>query len=155
MAKTKTIIRTYYSKKLGKYVTKTYEYAHKSTRGATLVSKTGKVNKKNVDKLKAEINASKDMNAAEKRATIINLDSLVKQRSKDGKKLTESGFWGTEESNDINRMLSNLGVDAEEAAFELGVSEDDILNEANWNGDIFMGQWAFTFTYTGRVFKRI
>ena len=152
------IKRTYYSKKLGKMVTKEYTYEHKSRKGKTLVDKNGRINKKNVDKVRQDINSREDLTAAEKRALNINLDALVDQRKQDKKKLTTNGFYGTMTDNDINRLFVNAGYSIEEVSQMYGIDEDELLNEENWNGDQFTyngRSFALQFGYTINIFKEI
>lgn len=134
----------------------------KSRRGRTLVSTSGKLyayNKKNIDDFKKEIMSSKEYTDAEKRGLIADLNIKIKQRMKDGKKLTTTGFFGELASDQIERMLVNAGYSLEEAAEELGVSEADLLDKRNWSGsgDTFKhagDTWLFSFKYTGAVFKK-
>ena len=156
----RTIKRTYYSKKLGRNVTKVYtydsskyKYKHKSTRGKVLVSAKGKVNKKNVEEFKQQIdNSNYDINT--KRTLKNDLDVYIYQRSRSKRKLTTNGFLGIESDDAINRLLSNLGVDADTLAEQIGVTEEDIYNEENWQNDLFTvggTSWAINFNYTGNV----
>jgi len=133
----------------------------KSRRGRTLVSKSGRLNasnKKNIDALKTEILNSKEYSDAEKRGLIADLNIIIKQRMKDGKKLTTTGFFGELASDKIERMLINAGYSIEEAAEELQVDEADLLDMKNWSGDKFThagDTWLFSFKYTGAVFTRV
>lgn len=133
----------------------------KSRRGRTLVSKSGKLNasnKKNIDAFKNEIMSSKEYTDAEKRGLIADLNIIIKQRMKDGKKLTTTGFFGELASDKIERMLVNAGYSIEEASEELGVSESELLDMKNWSGDKFThakDTWLFSFKYTGAAFTKI
>lgn len=140
--------------------TKTYTYSGsgKSRRGRTLVSKRGVLNKKNIEQFKNEIRADNSLTPAEKQGLIADINIMTKQRAKENRKLTTTGFYGELQSTKITRLLANAGYSSEEAAMELGISEYDILNPANWNGDIFnFGGVSYTvkFTYTGSLFTRI
>ncbi len=92
------VTRTYYSKRLGKIVTKTYTYGEgKSRRGLTLVGKDGKItpnSKKNVLKFKESIDNNPFLSRAEKITLKNKLDALIKVRHDSGKKLTTTGFYG-------------------------------------------------------------
>ena len=82
----KKVTRTYKTK--NGIVTKTYFYDYKnskrkSTRSKTLVSKSGKINKKNVADFKKKIDDSMNLSATEKRSMKADLDAYVKQRSID------------------------------------------------------------------------
>lgn len=153
-----TVTRTWTTKS-GIKKTKTYTYGvGKSRRGKVLVSKSGKLNKKNIQAFKDEINKSTKYTEAEKRSLIADLNIMLKQRQKSNRRLTTTGFVGELESEAVSRMLSNAGYSIEEAATELGVSEADLLDKKNWKDDVFtIGAVAyqFRFNYTGSVFDRI
>lgn len=130
------VTRTYFSKRLGKIVTKTYTYGEgKSRRGLTLVGKDGKItpnSKKNVLKFKESIDNNPFLTRAEKITLKNKLDALIKVRHDSGKKLTTTGFYGWMEEDKVNRLLVNAGYTAEELADEVGVDVEDILNPDNW-----------------------
>ena len=155
----RNITRTWTTKS-GITKTKTYTYTGKgkSRRGLTLVGKNGKVNKKNIEKFKNEINADSSLTAAEKRGLIADLNIIAKQRAKDKSKLTTTGFYGELASTKISTLLANAGYSVEEAADELGITETDILDAKNWSGDILTigaTSWRVKFTYTGSLFTAI
>lgn len=149
MKSTKRVVkRTYYSKKAGKYVTR--EYTYRSGKSTTLVKKGGKVNQEAIDRVKAEIDARDDLSPLEKKYAKNDLDDLVWIRSKNKKKLTENGFWGKQSENDIDRLLANLGTDADELADLYGISTSEIYDEDNWTSDTFTAGgviYAINFTY--------
>lgn len=152
------VTRTWYNKKLGKYVTKTYEYNHPSKKGLTLVDKRGRILTKNVNTFKDSILNNTDFNEPQKRALIDDLNMYVQERHKHKNKLTTTGFMGTQSNSDITRFLANAGYSVEELASEIGENENDILNETNWydnmlhiNGRIFKFNW----TYTGNFIEEI
>lgn len=152
----KPIKRTW-TRKDGTVVVKYYERG-KSRRGLTLVGKGGKINKKNLQKFKDEINKDTSLTTAEKQGFIADAEIMAKQRAKEGRKLTTTGFYGELQSSKISRLLANAGYSSEEAALELGVNEADILNAANWSGDVFSfggKNWSVKFTYTGSLFTLI
>lgn len=155
----RNITRTWTTKS-GITKTKTYTYTGKgkSRRGLTLVGKNGKINKKNIEKFKDEINNDSSLNASEKRTLIADLNIVAKQRAKSGRKLTTTGFYGEMQSSKVSRVLANAGYSVEEAAAELGVTETDILNSGNWSGDVLTigaTSWTLKFTYTGSLFTAI
>lgn len=130
----------------------------RSKRGLTLVGKNGRItpnSKKNVEAFKRAIMESNDYTAKEKKTLINKLDARVYNAHKTGKKLTTTGFLGSQEVNKIDRLLANAGYSADELAGEIGVTEDDILNEANWKNDVFMGKWKLSFNYTSSILKAI
>ena len=140
----KKVTRKYYSKRLGKTITKTYsynnyKYTHKSTRGKVLVNAKGQVNKKNVDELKQIIKDSDEYTAAEKRAALADVDAYVNARHKSKKKLTTTGLAGLRVSDDESfyeyeggwkyaKMFANAGYTPEEAAAQIGVEAEYLLN---------------------------
>ncbi len=74
--KTKRVV----NKKTGKvyeYPAEKYNYRHKTTRGLTLVSNKGVVYKKNIEKLKAIIDANEDYSQVEKIYLKSDLDAYV------------------------------------------------------------------------------
>jgi hypothetical protein len=146
----------------------TYQGSGKSRRGLTLVSKKGKINKKNIEKFKNEIKADTELTTAEKYGLIKDVDILVQTRSENGKKLTTTGFYGKQigaskdeqinKIRNIERLLANAGYSVEEAAEELDIDESDILETSNWSGDIFTFagiSYQVKFTYTGSLFTKV
>ena len=58
----------------------------------------------------------------------------------------------------IRTMIANLGYTPGQLAKEYGFKVSDLLNPANWNGDILtIGgiQYRLSFNYTGNVFEAI
>ena len=158
MARGRTVRRTYWSKKLQAFVTKEYHYAHKSTRGKTLVDKRGRILKKNVGKFEEAIRANQDYSDVEKRSLIADLRAIVAQRHRTGDKLTTTGFIGRQQSNKVARFLANAGYSPEELAEELDIDEEDILDPENWDDDILTVngmRYKFKFTYTGNFYEAL
>lgn len=152
------IKRTYFSKKLGQMVTKEYTYEHTSKKGKVLVDKRGRIIKKNLEKVKQDINSREDLNESEKRALTVNLDALVDQRKQDKRKLTTNGFYGTMSDSKVGRMLSNAGYSVEEVSKMYNIDEEALLNEENWNGETFSYKgrsFLLQFGYTLDIFKEI
>jgi len=130
----------------------------KSKRGRTLVGKGGRItsnSKKNVDALIQKIKDNQDYSDAEKVTLINELKYTVEYYHQQNKKLTTSGFFAKFAEDKINRFLANAGYSAEELAAEAGVEVEDVLNEANWSGDYFMGVWKINFNYTGSIITHI
>lgn len=130
----------------------------KSRRSKTLVGKNGRIttnSKKNVQQLIDQIEARTDLSKAEKVALEADVHAYVDSYHLRNKKLTVNGFWSHYENDKITRMLTNAGYTAQNLADEIGVSEEDVLNADNWNGDIFMGVWHFSFNYTGPILTHI
>lgn len=126
----------------------------KSKRGLTLVGKDGRIttnSKKNVEKFKEAIMQTPGYTAAEKETLINDLDARIYNAHKNKRKLTTTGFMGAQESDKIERLLTNAGYTADELAKEIGVSEEDILNSSNWEDGVFMGTWELSFNYTSSI----
>ena len=54
----------------------------------------------------------------------------------------------------IEKAIINTGYSVDELAAEMGINVADLLDEANWDGDIFkLGDrtWNFEFKYDGSV----
>ena len=139
----------------------------KTRKGYTLVSANGRVMHKRIEDFKAQIMASKRSKSL-KDELINELDAVVNDRRLRVKKLTETGFLGHAQNviynkrsggeQTIRTMIANMGYTPGQIAKEYGFKISDILNPANWNGDILtIGdiQYRLTFTYTGNVFEAI
>ena len=138
-----------------------------SRKGYTLVSANGRVMHKRIEDLKAQIMASKRSKSL-KDELINELDAFVNDRRLKVKKLTETGFLGHAQNIIYNKrsgneqairtMIANLGYTPGQLAKEYGFKVSDLINPANWNGDILtIGgiQYRLSFTYTGNVFEAI
>ena len=139
----------------------------KTRKGYTLVSANGRVMHKRVADLKEQIMASKRSKSL-KDELINELDAVVNDRRLRVKKLTETGFFGhaqnviyNKRSGDeqaIRTMIANMGYTPGQLAKEYGFKVSDLINPANWNGDILtIGemQYRLSFNYTGNVFEAI
>ena len=133
----------------------------------TLVSANGRIMHKRIADFKAQIMASKRSKSL-KDELINELDAVVNDRRLRVKKLTETGFLGHAQNviynkrsggeQTIRTMIANMGYTPGQLAKEYGFKVSDILNPANWNGDILtIGgvQYKLSFTYTGNVFEAI
>ena len=139
----------------------------KTRKGYTLVSANGRIMHKRIADFKAQIMASKRSKSL-KDELINELDAVVNDRRLRVKKLTETGFLGHAQNviynkrsggeQTIRTMIANMGYTPGQLAKEYGFKVSDILNPANWNGDILtIGgiQYKLSFTYTGNVFEAI
>ena len=154
----KVVTRTWFSKKKGTYVTKTYEYEHKSKKSLTLVDNRGRVMKKNVNKFKESIMNNTDFTSCQKIMLLADVDVEVAVWKENKTNLTVSGFLGMQEQNSISRFLTNAGWSVEEFANAIGVDEEEVLDESNWNDGLFyVGDRTFKFnwTYTGNFYEEI
>lgn len=142
------IKRRWFSKKKQAWVEKEYVYNYKkSTRGRILVDKNGKINQKNINKLKQQIETQYD-------TTVSNylkdeLDRIVEEKHniRNHKELRTTGFWGRLEDNSVTRMFSNMGQSLDDVADMYGLDPNDLLNEDNWN----FSDNTFTDPVTGNV----
>lgn len=139
----------------------------KTRKGYTLVSANGRIMHKRIEDFKAQIMASKRSKSL-KDELINELDAVVNDRRLRVKKLTETGFLGHAQNviynkrsggeQTIRTMIANMGYTPGQLAKEYGFKVSDLLNPANWNGDILtIGdiQYKLSFTYTGNVFEAI
>lgn len=139
----------------------------KTRKGYTLVSANGRVMHKRIEDLKEKIMASKRSKSL-KDELINELDAVVNDRRLRVKKLTETGFFGhaqnviyNKRSGDeqaIRTMIANMGYTPGQLAKEYGIRVSDLINPANWSGDILtIGEikYRLTFSYTGSVLEAI
>lgn len=139
----------------------------KSRKGYVLVSKNGRIYHKRVEALKEQIMNSKRSNI-HKQSLVNDLEDYVLSRSINKKRLTETGFFGHlqnitykkhgKDDRRIRTLIANLGYSPRELAKELHVKVADLLDEDNWQDDIFSAntkQYKLTFNYTGSAFEEI
>ena len=147
------------SGKIYEYDASKYKYKHKSTRGLTLVGKNGAVYRKIIEKLKETIDANDNYSRAEKIYLKSELDDLVKRRHNSKEKLTSSGFFGKQESDEVRRLFINAGYDPKEVADIYGFDPKHLLNPENWQNNEYKdptgAAFEFAFTYTGELFTRL
>lgn len=170
----KRVVRRYYSKKLGRYVEKTYEYKdYKDVKTTKLFNvKNGNyvLREKEwndfIDKIKNDTNIT----GAEKITVISDLKRIKNDilrgknnyRTSKGRlrRIDEASMLARIAENKIERMALNMGFSTQELADMLTddnitVTEEDILNSKNWEKDTFSlgkNSWIFTFKYNGLPF---
>lgn len=167
----KRVVRRYYSKKLGEYVEKTYEYKeYKNVRTPKLFDvKSGHyvLREKEWNEFINKIKLDTSMTGAEK-ITIKNDLERVKNDILRGKsnyktqkgrlrRIDESSMLARVSENKTERMALNMGYSTQELADMIGVTEEDILNRKNWEWDTFSlggNTWIFTFKYNGLPFVK-
>lgn len=174
----KRVVRRYYSKKLGKYVEKTYEYKkYKNVKTTKLFDiKNGHyvLKEKEWNEFINKIKLDTSMTGAEK-ITIKNDLERVKNdilrgksnyRTESGRlrRIDESSILARISENKLERMALNMGYSTQELADMLTdekkniiVTEEDILNSKNWVKDTFSlggNTWVFTFKYNGLPFVK-
>ena len=157
----KTVKRSYYSKKLGKVVTKTYTYDKPAKRKVskeykgTLIYKNGKINKKLLEQLKKTMSSDK----------YADLDEAVtsyyfNEKYKD-KRLTVQSAKAYAASNKIESFIINTGYTVDElvneinAKYSANIDVEYILNAEHWNnGNLILPsgqQVEFQFRYEGSI----
>lgn len=156
------VTRTWITKN-GEIKTKTYTYAHKSSKGLTLVNKRGVVQKKNVEAFKRAIDANTEYSDNYKRMLKADVDNYVQTRKgKHNRALTTQGFLGHLKSDKLDRMFTNLGYSSDELAEQTGINEEDLINVNNWtfeNGEGILNvnntRYKIVWTYTGSVLEEV
>ena len=144
-AKKKTVVRKYFSKRKNEWVTKIYEYDTRA-HSPLIINKKGKVYE---DKLKRLRNSLSDPNDQDE------LDLIIEnQLYKKNPRISEKTLRSMLSNSKIEKAIINTGYTKEELAAEMGINADDLLDENNWDGDIFkLGDrtWNFEFKYDGSV----
>ena len=144
-AKKKTVVRKYFSKRKNEWVTKIYEY-DKRAQSPLIINKKGKVYE---DKLKRLRNSLTDPNEQDE------LDLIIEnQLYKKNPRISEKTLRSMLADSKIEKAIINTGYSVDELAAEMGINVADLLDEANWDGDIFkLGDrtWNFEFKYDGSV----
>ena len=144
-AKKKTVVRKYFSKRKNEWVTKIYEYDIRA-KSPLIINKKGKVYE---DKLKRLRDSLTDPNEQDELDLIIE-NQLYKKNPRISEKTLRSMLAGSK----IEKVIINTGYTPEELAAEMGINVMDLLDEDNWDGDIFkLGDrtWNFEFKYDGSV----
>lgn len=152
MKKPKVVKRTWFSKKLNKYVTKSYTYdvnryiKRRSGKSLLLVGKNGRVYKDRINNFKQQFDESD-------RAII---DAQIDYYQSHGIKISERTLMSKLTENRYAKMFINAGYTLEEAAKELDVQEAELFDEKNWENNKFKNprtgkEMSFTFNYYGSV----
>lgn len=144
-AKKKTVVRKYFSKRKNEWVTKIYEYDTRA-KSPLIINKKGKVYE---DKLKRLRDSLSDPNDQAELDLLIE-NQLYKKNPRISEKTLRSMLAGSK----IEKAIINTGYTPDELAAEMGINVMDLLDEDNWDGDIFkLGDrtWNFEFRYDGSV----
>ena len=144
-SKQRTVVRKYFSKRKNEWVTKIYEY-DKRAKSPLIINKKGKVYE---DKLKRLRDSLTDPNEQDELDLIIE-NQLYKKNPRISEKTLRSMLAGSK----IEKVIINTGYTPEELAAEMGINVADLLDEDNWDGDIFKlndRTWNFEFKYDGSV----
>ena len=170
----KRVVRRYYSKKLGGYVEKTYEYKNykdvKTTKLFNVKNGHYVLREKEWNDFINKIKNDTNITGAEKITVISDLKRIKNDilRGKNNYKTSKGRLRRIDEEsmlariaeNKIERMALNMGFSTQELADMLTddnitVTEEDILNSKNWENDTFSlgkNSWIFTFKYNGLPF---
>lgn len=144
-AKKKTVVRKYFSKRKNEWVTKIYEYDTRA-KSPLIINKKGKVYEDKLKRLRNSLSNPYDQYELD----LIIENQLYKKNPRISEKTLRSMLSGSK----IEKAIINTGYTAEELAAEMGITADDLLDENNWDGDIFkLGNrtWTFEFKYDGSV----
>lgn len=149
---TKTVKRTYTSKRTGKTITKIYTYSKTQLRSRKtyVINSKGKINKSAIKRL-VDKGVGTEM---EIRAKIHEQLGLGKTS------ISEARLEASILHNRIEGMFANAGMNPELAAAEIGSDLDALYDSANWAGDKFTDPasgrvWQFEFSYTGSVWSEV
>lgn len=136
----KTVVRKYVNKK-GEVVVKTYTYNkayNKIKPTSTIVYKSGKLHQTNFNNEYNRLLTTEGATEADLfKKSVIELQTRIKQGHRD-KRATLKTLQAVMSTNRINKILINFNTDAQEVAelisnkYNVVVTEDYILNEANW-----------------------
>lgn len=170
----KRVVRRYYSKKLGRYVEKTYEYKNykdvKTTKLFNVKNGHYVLREKEWNDFINKIKNDTNITGAEKVTVISDLKRIKNDilRGKNNYKTSKGRLRRIDEASmlariaesKIERMALNMGFSTQELADMLTddnitVTEEDILNSKNWQNDTFSlgkNSWIFTFKYNGLPF---
>lgn len=148
----KTVNRTYYNKKLGKMVTKTYHYDYKQKRGGksqVLVGKGGKIYKDRINDL---------LNSITDPATRADAKARINQSIRDKERLTERSLASKIAYDKHEKMLINAGYTIESFENETGISFKDFSNPANWKDNTLTVNgitYIYKFNYEGNILETL
>lgn len=159
---TKTVVRTYKTKK--GMVTKTYTYSTKQlrVRKKYTINSTGKVNKASIKRI-----VERSMTSPDETKHISEGQVRAKIAEYQGRGMASVSEQRIEASilhNRIEGMFANAGYTVEEAASEAGVTVEQLLDPTLWTGDIFSApgskggkgkDWRFVFRYHGSVWEPV
>lgn len=149
-SKKRTVVRKYFSKRKNEWVTKTYEYnVKKAKKSPLIVGKKGNIYE---DRLKELRNSLGTMDQYELDRRIAHQRSLA-ERGIDAR-ISERTLRSMLSDSMIEKAIINTGYTPEELADEMGISLDDLLDEANWNDSVFTfggKTWNFEFRYDGSI----
>lgn len=138
--KKKTVTKTYYQKKTGTWVTKTYTYDYKKKRAGKSLTLVGKGGKEYKDRIKDVIDSYSDP------ADKADIRAIVKQSIRDEEKLSIRKLTSKLAMTKYEKMLINAGYSIPEFEKEYGIKFSDWSNPKNWTTDGFGGHFFNTGT---------
>ena len=153
MSKKEWIYKYYTSKKTGEITEYKYRadrYGSKRrSRSPYLVGKKGNIYD---DRVKDLLDSTKDLGFR------AQLEDVIDDAAKKKKVLTLKSAIAQAQKSEIATRIMQTGYTVEEAAEELGVSEAELLDTANWTGKMFKTSSMtdakeFIFQYKGAIFK--
>lgn len=141
---------------------KTKEYVYRTDVGLVFINKGGRVNTAAVQKYLNEIRNNTSYDEKTKTRLEGKFKYKLNRYERSKRKFTERGFEAMQEENKMKKYFMNLGYDSKELAEELGVSEDELLNEKNWKSDVFTVKnngknksWKFAWRYKGSAYDEV
>lgn len=124
------------------------------TMNSRIVTKSGKINEKMKERV---VEAMKDRGASNYQIDLF--EATVELRAKQKRPMRASyAFSRGGDRSKRERYIINAGWSVEELADEIGVKEEDLLNEDNWKEDYFSvdeARWLFEFRYNGPIMRRL
>lgn len=129
-----------------------YQYGAYKKKSPTLVSKTGKVYKNRVEQL---------LEDAPNRTTRNDIKARIAnwQKYHQGQRMTVKTLESLMADSKIAKFFINAGYSVDQAARELGVTEEYLLDKKNWDGSritVNGRTWEVQWTnYKKGVFKRV
>ena len=158
--KFKTIKRTYFSKKLGKNVTKEYTYAftqsNKYRKGdKVLLTPSGNLTNA-YQKYHKELEDRYGKHSAE----VYDLEAQIFDAKLKHKGYSESTFESHVLDTARERYFYNMGGDIEQVSEDMGISVEDLKDDKNWQGDLFTYNditylFSFDYDFGGVTWRRI
>lgn len=124
------------------------------TMNSKIVTKSGKINEKMKERV---VEALKDRGASIYEIDLFEATAELRARQKRPMRASYAFSYGAGKSK-REKYIINAGWSVEELADEIGVKEEDLLNEDNWKEDYFSvdeARWLFEFRYNGPVMRRL
>lgn len=133
----KIVKRTYYSKKLGRNVTKVYTYDYKKRRSGKNLLLVGKNGNEYTDRINDLLSSITDP------ALKADIKAIVRQSKIDKEKLSMRTLQSKLTTDKYEKMLINAGYSIPEFEKEYGITFSEFSNPVNWKQDA-AGHWEFS-----------